>query len=143
MGIRRSHNSPTIFGRLRGLPARVLAWLTIAALLGAMVMPLTGAFAAPADGVTLVTVCTDHGIRQVALDDEGQSIPLEKAHHHHRACPFCLSHAGSVILPAGVAVSAPSAVAIDRTRVYTPAGIVPEPVFLSGRPTRAPPAPVA
>ena len=122
--------------------ARVVSWLVISALLGLMVMPLAGAFAQPAPGVSLVTICTDHGTEQIALDAEGRSVPLEK-HQHGRACPLCLSHSGNALLPAAAPL-APLPLDFGREVVApAPAGIVPEPVILTGRQSRAPPAVIA
>ncbi len=133
----RSVSAP--HGRRQGLLARAVSWLVVTALLGMMVMPIAGAFAGPAAGVTLVTICSDHGIEQIALDAEGKTVPLQKAHQHQRACPFCLSHSGGMTLPAGVALSAPPLVFGQEGAVPARPGIIPEPIFLSGRQTRAPP----
>ena len=122
--------------------ARAVSWLATLALLAMMVMPLAGALAGPANGATLVTICSDHGIEQVALDAEGRSIPLQKAHHHHRACPFCVSHSGAAPLPTAVIVPTPLSPAGITAVEFADSGFVPAPVFLSGRETRAPPAPV-
>ena len=142
MHSRCNSSPPTPPGRHKGLLTRAVSWLMISALLGMLVMPMSGVFASPADGVTLVTICTDHGTAQIALDAEGKSVPLEKQHHHGRACPFCLSHSGDAPLPA---MAAQPALPADLGREIdgpVPAGIVPEPVFLTGRQTRAPPAPL-
>ena len=130
-------------GHSKGVLERAVSWLVIAALLGMMVMPMAGALAGPAGGVTLVTVCTDHGTEEIALDAEGKSVPLEKQHHHGRACPFCLSHSGDAPLPVAAAQPALPADTGREVSVPVPPGIVPEPVFLTGRQTRAPPPALA
>ena len=139
MSFRSHHSVAPPRGRRQGLLARAVSWLVVAALLGMMVMPMAGAFAGPAAGVTLVTICSDHGIEQIALDAEGKTVPLQKAHQHQRACPFCLSHSGGATLPAGVATLAPPLLFGQERAGPARPGIVPEPVFLSGRQTRAPP----
>ena len=137
---RRSGFLSAVQGRRARPLARAVSWLTVLALLAMMVMPLAGALAGPANGATLVTICSDHGIEQIALDAEGRSIPLQKAHHHHRACPFCVSHAGAAPLPAAVVVPAPLPPADSQVAEFADIGFVPPPLFLSGRETRAPPA---
>ena len=119
---------------------RAVSWLVISALLGMLVMPMTGVCAGPVGDITLVTVCTEHGTKEVALDSEGKSVPLEKQHDHGRACPFCLSHSGDVPLPQAERSLVLPPVSGRMLAVPVPAGIVPEPVFLTGRQTRAPPA---
>ena len=116
-----------------------VSWLMISALLGVLLMPMTAATAGSHDGVTLVTVCTDTGPRQVALDDEGNSVPLETAHHHGCFCPFCLSHSAAAPPPLPAALSM---LPVDSGReigIPVPVGIFPEAVFLTDRQSRAPP----
>ena len=119
---------------------RMVACLVILALLGVLLMPMTGAFAAWPEGVTLVTVCTDHGAQLVALDDEGESVPLKKAHDHGRACPFCLSYSGGVLAALPTVLLVLPVASGREIGVPMPAGIFPEAVFLTGRQSRAPPA---
>ena len=139
MSFRRTRSSTASSGRRQGLLARAVSWLVISALLGVLVMPMAGAFAAPA-GATLVTICTDHGTERIALDAEGKSVPLEKPGHHGHFCPFCASHSGDAPLPVAAALPGLPTDAGRAVSVPVPAGIVPEPVFLTGRQTRAPPA---
>ncbi|MEI6560145.1 MAG: DUF2946 family protein [Rhodospirillaceae bacterium] len=144
MMCRSTRSRATPSGRLRALPARAVVWLVIAALLGMMVMPMTGTLAGPIGGVTLITVCTEHGAEPIALDREGRSVPFEKLHQHDRPCPFCLSQAGSVPLPVAAGPLPAPADAGQRAGIIPAAAIIiPAPLFLTGRQTRAPPAPRA
>ncbi len=139
-----AHNPPHApSGRPKGLLARAVSWLVISALLSTMVMPLTEALAAQASGITLVAICTEHGTEQIALDSEGKSVPLEKHHHHGRACPFCISHSGNASLPAATLLPV-LPMNLGRTvAVPVPSGIAPEPIFLTCRQPRAPPVVIA
>ena len=139
-----THNPPHApSGRPKGLLARAVSWLVISALLSTLVLPLTEALAAQASGITLVAICTEHGTEQIALDSEGKSVPLEKQHHHGRACPFCLSHPGNASLPAATLLPV-LPMNLGRTvAVPVPSGIAPEPIFLTGRQPRAPPFVIA
>ena len=143
MSFRRTRSASAPPSRRQGLLTRAVSWLVTAALLSMMVIPMAGAFPGPSAGVTLVTICSDHGVEQIALDAEGKSVPLQKAHQHHRACPFCLSHAGGVTLPVGVAVSAPPLEFGQKVAVPIQPGIAHKPIFLTGRQTRAPPVVIA
>ena len=143
MSSRRTHSASASTGRRKGGLAQAVSWLVISALLGMMVMPLTGALAGPAASVTLVAICTEHGTEQIALDTEGKSVPLEKQHHHGRACPFCLSYSGGVPLPTAAQFSARPMELGRETVVPVPTGIAPKPVFLTGRQPRAPPVVIA
>lgn len=143
MPFRRPASPPAPSGHPQGVLARAVSWLVIAALLAMTAMPMSGALAGPPDGITLVTVCTDRGTKEIALDSEGKSVPLEKQHHHGRACPFCLSHSGDAPLPVAAAVPVLPMESGREIAVPVPAGIVPAPVFLTGRQTRAPPSALA
>jgi hypothetical protein len=111
--------------------------LVITALLGVLTLP--AAVAAEAAGITLVTVCSEDGAHLVALDDNGVSVPLPKS-HCGKVCACCLPGVGTSLLPAGAAVlSVPLLAGAPLRRSWETARL-PEPHFLIGRPTRAPPA---
>ena len=77
----------------RGRPAAVLRWLLVLYVLS-LGTPVLQAFAvrAAAAGVTLVELCTEHGIQQIAIDTNGVPIESDKSapasSFHH--CGGCL-----------------------------------------------------
>ncbi len=111
-------------------------WLAITGLLGLLVMPMVGV-ADGADGVTLITACTDDGPTVIALDGTGRSVPVPQ-HHHGTACPFCTSHAGYAAIPQQQPVLFQTAFGSIH-RLTLPVGVVPKDFFLTGCQSRAPP----
>lgn len=117
-----------------------VVWLVITALLGLLAMPVT--FGSGTAGTTLVTVCTDDGLRQVALDADGKSVPLPKP-HHGKTCPFCSVHAGYVLPPPAASALPVAVQTVPADRWTEDAAFQPGRHFLIGRPSRAPPVRIA
>jgi len=131
---------PAAVNRLLGRPvARAVVWLMIAVLAGLPLMPMGGLVALRGD-VTLVTVCTEDGVRQVALDAEGKSVPLHRSVAHHGGmCPFCVGHDGFAMPPPVADAPGPVLAGRDLPGLRPTAGDLPRPHFLTGRHSRAPP----
>ena len=122
------------------LVARLAARLAIAGVLCLLLAPVLRVASAAEDGTyLLVTVCTDHGVEQRAVDAAGNPVPADKIHHHVCAC--CLAapdQSDQAVLVIGVeAPAAPARVAGSRL-VYL-AAVFPERHFLDDRGSRAPP----
>lgn len=121
---------------------RALSGFLALLLAGVPLLPMGGLVALRSD-VTMVTVCTVDGVRQVALDGDGTSIPLDRAVAHHRGmCPLCVAPAGPGLAPPPVEPPAPPS-ALLGTDGFAPRAatlFVPEEFFLIGHPSRAPPA---
>ena len=87
----------------RGRPAAVLRWLLVLYVLS-LGTPVLQAFAvrAAAAGVTLVELCTEHGIQQIAIDSNGLPVDSDKSDHqsfHH--CGGCLTGSPKIGLHSG------------------------------------------
>jgi hypothetical protein len=81
----------------------VLRWLLVLYVLS-LGTPVFQAFAvrAAAAGVTLVELCTEHGIQQIAIDSSGLPVDSDKPDHqsfHH--CGGCLTGSPKVGLHSG------------------------------------------
>lgn len=102
-------SSPSCCAAARGCPAAVLRWLLVLYVLS-LGTPLFQAFAvrAATAEVTLVELCTEHGIQQIAIDSSGLPIDSDKSDRqssHH--CGGCLTGSPKVGLQSGSTAVAP------------------------------------
>ncbi|CAH2602511.1 conserved protein of unknown function [Rhodovastum atsumiense] len=109
------------------------SWPARVALLALLLMPLLRGLQAPSGEGLTVTICTEHGAEEVALDADGAKLPPAG-----KACWFCIAHPGWMV--AGVPdPPPPRRVVLTQLAAPMPAGIVARRDFLLGRRTRAPP----
>jgi len=105
----------------------------ITALLGLLAMPMAGGV----DGVTLVTACTNDGTQTIAVEGDGQSVPVPQA-PHKSPCPFCLAHAVFALASSQQVMPMPDTKGVMLRPIF-PVGVTPRVLFLVGRQSRAPP----
>ncbi len=78
---------------------RTGAWIALAAMLVALILPLVPRDAlAAAAGIEATVICTPYGIKVVAADHEGQALPDPGDGSVH--CPLCVGPGGGWVLPA-------------------------------------------
>ena len=115
----------------------VLVMVSVFALL---VSPVSGIMGGMARAMPTITICTDRGVTQIILDDGGGSEQPRKHSHDGQLCPFCFFHHTDVsILPDSVSTRALPAVAAAVVSRGLQAVASSRRLFLTGRPTRAPP----
>ena len=125
----------------RGLwPARLATSLALAGLICLMLVPVlrTGNLFG-ITGVTLIALCTDRGIEQVALDPLGQPIPTNTLHHHACACCLAAPDQGDQAISVGGVALSDTMMRVASARPGSSISVVPERYFLYGRGSRAPP----
>ena len=139
---RRSHHPAVAAARFGRSAARGVIWLVVAAVLNLLILPMHCEAAGDGQGLTLVSVCTEDGLRHIALTLDGQAVPppdSHKAADHEHGCPLCAIHSGAVLPPPSGSVLAPSSV-IARSAM--PPALKDRRVarsFLDGPPSRASP----
>ena len=124
--------------RLFRTPA--IAALVMAALFGLLVAPVAGIAAGPLGKGSAITICTDRGLTQIILDTGGApASPVQGKSHHGPVCQLCVLHADGPFLPLHAFEMAARFASGGAPALAVAAVVVPRRLFLSGRPTRAPP----
>ena len=126
---------PTRLFRTPAITVRVMA-----ALFGLLVAPVAGIAAGPLGQGSAITICTDRGVTQIILDTGGAPVsPTQGKGHHGPVCQLCVLHADGPFLQLHAFEMAARFASGAAPAPVVGAVVVPRRLFLSGRPTRAPP----
>ncbi|MEI6560174.1 MAG: DUF2946 family protein [Rhodospirillaceae bacterium] len=120
-----------------------LAVMVMAAVLGLLVAPVAGVVATALGTGALITICSERGVSQIIFDAGNPAAdpasPAPAKAHQRQLCPFCLSQAGAPVLP-GQAFTPPLMFGPAPPAPAASVAATPCRLFLTGHPSRAPPA---
>ena len=112
--------------------------LMMAALFGLQVAPVAGLAADPPGKGTAITICTERGVIRLILDTGDAPVSQGKG-HHGPVCQLCVLHADGPLLQLYAFETATRLASGGSSALAVAAVVMPRRLFLSGRPTRAPP----